>query len=79
MCKAALMSGSAPLIEQIKKARNRGPVCEEREIWVRLAMLTSPLAASSIGSVVSLVTDTLRSFSLFRLADKLSLNWIPLL
>jgi len=35
------MSGSAPLIEQIKKARHRGTVCEEREIWVRLAMLTS--------------------------------------
>lgn len=73
MCKAALMSGSAPLIEQIKKSK-KPAVCEEREIWVRLAMLTSPLAASSISSAVSLVTDTLRSFSLFRLADKLALN-----
>lgn len=46
-------------------------------------MFALPLALNSIGSAVSLVTDTLRSFSLFRLAgsaaDKLSLNWIPFL
>lgn len=76
MCKVAFGSGSAPLIEQIKKAR-KATVCKERENWVRLPMLASPLTASSIGSADSLVTDTLRSFSLFCLAgsdlDKLSL------
>lgn len=77
MCKVAFGSGSALLIEQIKKAR-KPTVCKERENWVRLPMFASPLAPNSIGSAVSLVTDTLWSFSLFRLAgsaaDKLSLN-----